>query len=72
MAVDRNARSLLALDAVVLDTETTGLDPRTARVVEIAAVRLISARLDTSSAFRRLVRPGESIPASWPRAIGTK
>ena len=25
MAVDRNAASLIALDAVVLDTETTGL-----------------------------------------------
>jgi DNA polymerase-3 subunit epsilon/CBS domain-containing protein len=31
---------LLALDAVVLDTETTGLDPRKARLLQIGAVRL--------------------------------
>ena len=27
---------LLSLDAVVIDTETTGLDPRKARVIELA------------------------------------
>jgi DNA polymerase-3 subunit epsilon/CBS domain-containing protein len=70
MAVDRNARSLIALDAVVLDTETTGLDPRTARVVEIAAVRLVSGRLDAGAPFRRLVQPGEPIPASAIRIHG--
>ena len=53
MAVDRNAASLIALDAVVLDTETTGLDPRTARIVEIAAVRLVNGRLDTGAPFRQ-------------------
>ena len=64
MAVGRNTTPLIALDAVVLDTETTGLDPRKARIVEIAAVRLVGGRLDTSSPFRRLVQPGEPIPAS--------
>ena len=34
---------LLALDAVVLDTETTGLDARVARVVQIGALRLSAA-----------------------------
>src|SRR5215203_71679 len=70
MAVDRNAASLIALDAVVLDTETTGLDPRTARVVEIAAVRLVSGRLDAGAPFRRLVQPGGPIPASATRIHG--
>ena len=48
---------LIALDAVVIDIETTGLDPRTARVVELASVRLIGGRLDETEAFRRLVNP---------------
>ena len=36
---------LIALDAAVIDTETTGLDPAKARIVEIAAVRLVAGRL---------------------------
>ena len=63
MAPLRNATPLIALDAVVIDTETTGLDPRNARVVEIAAVRLAHGRIDQAT-FRSLVRPGEPIPQS--------
>lgn len=58
-----NAMPLIALDAVVLDTETTGLDPAKARIVEIGVVRLAGGRLDQASALRRLVNPGEPIPA---------
>jgi DNA polymerase-3 subunit epsilon/CBS domain-containing protein len=58
-----NATPLLALDAVVIDTETTGLDPRHARIVEIAAVPLVGGRLGAES-FRSLVQPGEPIPPS--------
>ena len=57
------ATPLIALDAVVLDTETTGLDPAKARIVEVAAVRLKAGRLSADDAFRRLVRPGVPIPA---------
>ena len=57
---------LIALDAAVIDTETTGLDPRSARVVELAMVRIAGGRLDGTS-FRRLVNPGEPIP---PAATG--
>lgn len=53
---------LIALDAVVLDTETTGLDPVRARLVEIAAVRLNAGRIDERATFRALVHPGEPIP----------
>ena len=45
MAGRRSVTPLIALDAVVIDTETTGLDPRKAWIVEIAAVRLVSGRL---------------------------
>src|SRR5712691_7698896 len=59
-----NATPLIALDAVVLDTETTGLDPASARLVEVAAVRVAGGRIDEASTFRRLVRPGVTIPAA--------
>ncbi len=39
------ATPLVALDMVVLDTETTGLDVRTDRIVQIGAVRMQGATL---------------------------
>ena len=62
MAERRSVTPLIALDAVVIDTETTGLDPRKAWIVEIAAVRIVGGRLQPKAVFRRLVRPGEPIP----------
>ena len=57
----RNSTPLIALDAVVVDTETTGLDPAEARIVEIAAIRIVGGRLSDET-FRSLVSPGVSIP----------
>jgi CBS domain-containing protein len=57
-----SATPLLALDAVALDTETTSLDPRIARVVEVGAVRLTSGRLVDSDSLRLLMNPGIPIP----------
>ncbi len=62
MATATNATPLIALDAFVIDTETTGLDPAKARIVEIAAVPLRHGRLDEAAALRRLVHPGVPIP----------
>jgi CBS domain-containing protein len=62
MADRTSATPLLALDAVAFDTETTSLDPRVARIVEIGAVRLTSGRLIESDALRVLVNPGIPIP----------
>lgn len=53
---------LVALDAVVLDTETTGLDSRTARLVQIGALRITSGAIDRSSVFDRLINPRIPIP----------
>ena len=64
MAATSNATPLIALDAVVIDTETTGLDPAKARIVEIAAVRLAGGRIKTDDTFRRLIRPDVPIPAA--------
>lgn len=62
---------LLALDAVVIDTETTGLDPRKARIIELAAVRLTAGKIVEADAFRQLVRPGdESIPPATTEIHG--
>ena len=67
MAKFNNATPLIALDAFVVDTETTGLDPKKARVVEIGAVPLKRGRLDESASLRRLINPGEPIPAEATR-----
>jgi CBS domain-containing protein len=64
MADIGGATPLIALDAVVIDSETTSLDPAKARIVEIAAVRLTAGRVDSADPFRRLVRPDEPIPAA--------
>ena len=62
MARGTSATPLIALDAVVLDTETTGLDPAKARLVEVAAVRIAAGEVDASAPLRALVRPDEPIP----------
>ena len=57
---------LIGLDAVVIDTETTGLDARKARLLEVAVVRIVGGRTEPDSAWRRLVQPGEPIPRAQP------
>jgi DNA polymerase-3 subunit epsilon len=55
---------------VVLDTETTGLDPLQGdRVIEVAAVELVNL-LPTGSTFHRLVNPKRDIPAEATRVHG--
>ena len=51
---------LLALSAVVVDTETTGLDTARARVVQIGGVRLNHGKIE-GDGFDKLVNPGEPI-----------
>ena len=70
MPIGSSATPLLALDAVVIDTETTGLDARKARVVEIALVPIVAGRLDAGAACRRLIRPDVAIPAQATRIHG--
>ena len=57
------AAPLVGLDAIVLDTETTGLDTRRARIVQIGAVRIATGRVCENESFVTLVNPGEPIPA---------
>lgn len=55
---------------VVLDTETTGLDPLTGdRVIEVAAVELFNL-LPTGEAFHSVIDPERDIPAEASRIHG--
>ena len=72
-AMDRTSGGapLLSLDAVVIDTETTGLDPRKARVIELAGRAPVGRKAGGDGSFRQLLRPGdESIPAETTRIHG--
>ena len=70
MVAINNATPLIGLDAVALDTETTGVDPRKAWIVEIGAVPLTGGKLDVASAIRSLVQPGAPIPQEATRIHG--
>jgi DNA polymerase-3 subunit epsilon/CBS domain-containing protein len=67
MAPHRRSTPLISLEAVALDTETTGLDARTARIVEIGIVKLQGERILAGDPFQRLVNPGGAVP---PTATG--
>ena len=70
MSIGSSATPLLALDAVVIDTETTGLDARKARIVEIALVPLVGGQLDVEGAWRSLIRPDVAIPKQATKIHG--
>jgi DNA polymerase-3 subunit epsilon/CBS domain-containing protein len=55
---------LIGADLVAVDTETTGLDPARARIVEVAAVTVRRGALVEAEGFERLVDPGEPVPAA--------
>jgi DNA polymerase-3 subunit epsilon/CBS domain-containing protein len=56
------ATPLVSLSAVVLDLETTGLDARSARAVQVGAVRIDEGRIVEDAKLDRLVNPGIPIP----------
>jgi DNA polymerase-3 subunit epsilon/CBS domain-containing protein len=70
MTMASSATPLIALDAVVVDTETTSLDAAKARIAEIAAVRIAHGQVDLKAPFRTLVRPDGPIPPSATRIHG--
>ncbi len=64
MAASLGPTPLLAVEAVALDLETTGLDVRSARIVQIGAVPFGRGRMRESGEFSTLVNPGVPIPAA--------
>ncbi|MEW5913676.1 MAG: 3'-5' exonuclease [Thermodesulfobacteriota bacterium] len=55
---------------LVLDLETTGLDPRQDRVVSVGAVRVKEGRVRLGEVFSELVNPGRDIPAEAIKVHG--
>lgn len=62
MTVLRGATPLAALDAVAIDSETTGLDTAKDRIVQIAGVEIELGRIVAGTGFDTLVDPGIPIP----------
>ncbi len=62
MRAPTGATPLFALNGLALDLETTSLDVREARIVQIGALELTKGTLNESSAFDRIVDPGIPIP----------
>jgi DNA polymerase III subunit epsilon len=60
----RNGNNLATMREIVLDTETTGLDPLQGdRIVEIGCIELFN-RIPTGKTFHRYVNPEREMPAS--------
>jgi DNA polymerase III epsilon subunit family exonuclease len=62
--------SLSALEYVVVDTETTGLDKDRDDIVQIGAVRIIDGEVRAAESFERLVNPGRPIAQAATRFHG--
>jgi DNA polymerase-3 subunit epsilon/CBS domain-containing protein len=61
---------LSAVEAVSIDCETTGLDPRKARLIEVAAVHVCGGVTEARNAFSSLVACPVPIPPSSTRVHG--
>jgi len=68
MAVEHHPLSVL--EAVVIDTETTGLDPAKVRILQIGAVILRHGMLLDRPVFDRKLNPGVPIPPETSKIHG--
>jgi len=65
-----NHTPLIALPVVVIDLETTGLDVRNDRVVQIAAIEMHGGNYNKKPPWERFVNPGISIPVAASKIHG--
>lgn len=70
MAEVLDATPLVGLDWLALDTETTGLDPKTARVLEIGVLPGRGVQPDAAAGLSMRVDPGVPIPEAATRVHG--
>lgn len=61
---------LIALDAVAIDTETTGLDIRADSAIEIGAVRIVSGVIRAEATYRSFIRSERRIDPAAVRIHG--
>jgi len=54
---------------IVVDTETTGLDPRSHRIVEVGCIELVN-HVPSGRTFQRYVNPGMAMPPDAARVHG--
>ncbi|MEX0405007.1 DUF294 nucleotidyltransferase-like domain-containing protein [Aquibium sp. LZ166] len=64
MKITSGATPLAVLDALAVDTETTGLDTARASLVQIAAVAISGGRVRAQESFETLVDPKIGIPGA--------
>ncbi|MAS12718.1 MAG: DNA polymerase III subunit epsilon [Nitratireductor sp.] len=57
-----DATPLIAANAVAFDTETTGLDVKEARILQLGGMALVDGALQAGDVFETLVDPGVPIP----------
>ncbi|MEM8877387.1 MAG: DUF294 nucleotidyltransferase-like domain-containing protein [Pseudomonadota bacterium] len=65
-----SAMPLSAIDAVVLDSETTGLDLKIARMIQVGAVLIERGNVSEDRRFEALVHPGIPIPPASTEVHG--
>ena len=64
------ATPLIALPVLILDLETTGLDVRKDRVVQIGAIKMSGAEVEDTAKYDQLVNPETAIPGTSSRIHG--
>lgn len=62
-----HAMPLVAIEAIALDTETTGLDVSEARIIEIGAVHVDGEAVRTAASFENLIKPNVPLPQAVTR-----
>lgn len=62
IAEKSSSTPLIALSAISLDTETTGLDTSVARIIQIGGTRLEKGKLSDQKRYDQLIHPGTDIP----------